>query len=76
MKTDVNHSSVQQNWTIKPIFTKSKTICLSSCNLNDACLNLVYNTQTSNCLLYTKHFQSNDLISSSCSDFYDKNSNL
>ena len=73
--TKVNQS-LTLNWTIELVFTVSRINCLISCNLDETCLTLVYNKDTGNCLLYTKNFQSNDLVNSNGLDFYSKNCNL
>jgi hypothetical protein len=73
--TNVNQS-LTQNWTMGLVFTVSRINCLTSCNLNETCLALVYTEDTGHCLLYTKNFQSNDLVNSNGLDFYSKNCNL
>ncbi len=75
---DIN-TTISQTWLVAGYKAKTKFACLSKCNLNDACLNLIYIRSPSlnnNCFMYSKGFSSNDLISSNASDLYEDGKNI
>jgi hypothetical protein len=68
------NTTIIQTWLNSSFNTKTKYSCLSQCNKNNFCLNLVYTNSTlnKNCFLFTKNFTSTELVSSIDSDLYIK----
>ena len=66
--------TIGSNWLINKFSVNSRIMCLTECNLNSLCLNLFYNKLSSTCSIYSKQFVSTQLIPTSNSDFYTRNS--
>ncbi len=61
------NSNIGESFIISNMRTKSKFICLSTCNSNKECLTAVYieSVENDNCILYKKHFNSTEKTTSS-----------
>ena len=71
----INLTTIDSSWSVGYYTLKSKIICLAECNLIKSCYSVVYNqdsTLTTNCALYSKYFEANELISIKNSYLYSK----
>ncbi len=69
-------SGVGASFKINSIRMKSKLVCLAACCSNQECLTTVYieSVENDNCILYKKHFDSNETTTSSNTKMFLKKS--
>ncbi len=70
------NSNVNASWIISSLRKKNKFFCLAVCNTNQECFTSVYieSVETDNCILYKKHFDSNETTPMSNSKLFKKKS--
>ena len=72
---DVNVvSNIDQIWFIKSLTVRNKMYCMGECNLYDECHTIVFlaSQSNSNCFLFNKNFELNELVQSNISNLYKK----
>ena len=68
-------SWIDSIWFIDEFNTKNKMGCIAHCNKNENCLSLIFipdAQSTSNCFLYNKYFDPNELVPSNSSILINK----
>ena len=55
------NSTINKMWLLGSIYKESKLSCLSHCNSNLSCMNIVYDKASKVCSIYSKCFNVNDV---------------